>query len=175
MAAFLSPTPTLRFYGTNGHPLAGGFLQTFDQETSQSVATWSDPGMQHANPVQIPLDANGEPSVDGHPVGIFLEEGRSYKYRWYDKHGTLVGEADCIASAQKMLVGKTPIIVYPETGEVGIIKNGIGRDLLKEWHPLIPDSRYLQFKDFGGNVVVSLCDKLQEFLESLEYVPPEDP
>lgn len=171
MAAFLSPTPTLRFYGPNGHPLAGGFLQTFDQETSQSVATWSDPEMQNANPVQIGLDANGEPSVDGHPVGIFLEEGKLYKYRWYDKHGSFVGEADCIASAQKMLIGKAPVIVYPETGEVGIMQNGIGRDLLKNPHNLVPDSRYLQFKDFDGKVVVSLCDALQAWLATEGYTP----
>lgn len=175
MAAFLSPTPTLRFYGTNGQPLAEGWLITYDRETSEPVATWADPEMQNANPVQIGLDANGEPSVDGHPAGIFLEEGRSYKYRWYDKHGALVGEADCIASAQKMLIGKAPVIVYPETGEVGIMQNGIGRDLLKNAHNLVPDSRYLQYRDFNGNVVITLCDKLQEFLEDGRYIPPEDP
>ena len=174
MAAFLSPTPTLRFYGTNGHPRAGGFLQTFDQETSQSVATWSDPDMQHPNPVQIPLDANGEPVVDGVNVGIFLEEGRLYKYRWFDKHGNPVGEADCIASAQKMLIGKAPVIVYPETGEVGILKNGIGRDLLKNPHNLVPDSRYLQYKDFNGDVVITLCDKLKTWLETNGYDPEEE-
>lgn len=81
------------------------------------------------------------------------------------------GEADCIASAQKMLVGKTPIIVYPETGEVGIIKNGIGRDLLKNSHNLVPDTNYLQFKDFDGKVVVTLCDALQSWLEREGYTP----
>ena len=169
MAAFLSPTPTLRFYGTNGHPLAGGSLITYDQQTSQTVATWSDPDMHTPNPVQIPLDANGEPVVDGVNVGIFLEEGKLYKYRWFDKHGRLVGEADCIASAQKMLIGKTPVIVYPDTGEIGIMKNGIGRDLLKNPHPLVPDSRYLKFTQFGDSVVVSLCDALQAWLETEGY------
>lgn len=96
MAAFLSPTPILRFYGTNGHPLANGWLIAYDHETSESVATWADPEMQTPNPVQIGLDANGEPSVDGHRADIFLEEGKIYKYRWYDKHGTLIGEADYI-------------------------------------------------------------------------------
>ena len=169
MAAYLSPTPTLRFYGQNGHPLAGGSLFTYDQQTSQPVATWSDPDMVTPNPVQIPLDANGEPSVDGVPVGIFLEEGKLYKYRWYDKHGTLIGEADCIASAQKMLVGKEPIIVYPETGEVGLMKDSVGREYLKGRRPLVPDSRYLKFTAFGDNVVVSLCDALQAWLASEGY------
>lgn len=169
MAAFLSPTPTLRFYGTNGHPLAGGSLITYDQQTSQAVATWSDPYMQTPNPVQIPLDANGEPVVDGVNVGIFLEEGKLYKYRWFDKHGTQIGEADCIASAQKMLIGKTPVIVYPDTGEVGLEKDSIGREYLKGRHPLVPDSRYLKFTQFGDSVVVSLCDALQAWLSTEGY------
>lgn len=171
MAAFLSPTPTLRFYGTNGHPLANGWLITYDREASEPVATWADPEMQNANPVQIGLDANGEPSVDGHPAGIFLEEGKLYKYRWYDKHGAFVGEADCIASAQKMLTGKTPVIVYPETGEVGLEKDSIGREYLKGRRPLVPDSRYLKFTAFGENVVVSLCGALQDWLEREGYTP----
>lgn len=164
MSAFLSPTPTLRFYGTNGLPLANGWLITYDRETSEPVATWQDPEMRTPNPVQIGLDANGEPSVDGMPVGIFLEEGKLYKYRWYDKLGSLVGEADCIASAQKMLTGKTPVVVYQDTGEVGLEKDSIGREHLKNWHNLVPDSRFLKFMDFGGNVVVSLCDELQAWL-----------
>ena len=169
MAAYLSPTPTLRFYGTDGLPLAEGWLITYDRETSDTVKTYSDPYMQHENPYQIGLDANGEPSVDGHPVGIFLEEGKLYKYRWFDKHGTLVGEADCIASAQKMLTGKTPVIVYPETGEVGLEKNSVGREYLKGRRPLVPDSRYLKFNAFGDDVVVSLCDALQSWLETQGY------
>lgn len=171
MAAFLSPTPILRFYGTNGHPLANGWIITYNSDTSEPVATWADPEMQTTNPVQIGIDANGEPSVDGHPVGIFLEEGRSYKYRWYDKYGAFVGEADCIASAQKMLIGKAPVIVYPETGEVGIMQNGIGRDLLKNPHNLVPDTNYLQFKDFNGDVVITLCNKLQKWLDDEGYDP----
>lgn len=171
MAAFLSPTPTLHFYGTNGHPLAGGYLITYDQQTSQAVATWSDIDMTTPNQVQIPLDANGAPSVNGVPVSIFLEEGKLYKYRWFDKHGSQIGEADCIASAQKMLVGKAPVIVYPDTGEVGIMQNGIGKDLLKNPHNLVPDSRYLQLKDFNGDVVITLCDALQAWLETEGYTP----
>jgi hypothetical protein len=38
-------------------------------------------------------------------------------------------------------------------------------------HDLIPDSRFLKFTDFAGDVVVSLCDKLQNFLTSGGYVP----
>lgn len=33
------------------------------------------------------------------------------------------------------------------------------------------DTNYLQFKDFGGNVVVSLCDALQAWLTTEGYTP----
>ena len=47
----------------------------------------------------------------------------------------------------------------------------IGRDKFKNGHDLIPDYRFLKFTDFAGDVVVSLCDKLQNFLTIGGYVP----
>lgn len=171
MAAFLSPSPTLRFYGTNGKPLAGGILIAYDTQLSQPVATWADNAMTTKNPVSIRLDANGSPSNNGVPVGVFLEEGRVYKYRWFDNIGNLVGEADCVASAQKMLIGKAPVIVYPDTGEVGLKFDSIGKEYLKNHHNLVPDARYLKFKDFNGSVVVTLSDALQAWLETEGFTP----
>ena len=123
--------------------------------------------MTAENPSQLDLNANGEPSVSGVPVSIFLENGRLYKYRWFDKHGTQIGEVDGISST--MLVGRSPIIVYPETREISIIPNSIGRDLLKNWHRFVPDSKYLQFKDFNGTVVITLSNALQNWLETEGY------
>ena len=131
MAAFLSPTPTLRFYGTNGHPLANGWLITYDSSTSQPRATWSDKDKTTANPVQIPLDANGEPVVNGVNVGIYLDVGRSYKYRWFDKHGTPIGEMDGITSGL-LQNGLRPILVDEETGDISIEDKSIGIEKLED-------------------------------------------
>lgn len=99
MSASLSPSPRLRFFGTDGAPLAGGFLITYDNEDSQPVATYNDAGMAAENPAQLPLDANGEPSYEGIPRNVFLENGKFYKFKWFDKDGNLVGSCDNIGAS----------------------------------------------------------------------------
>lgn len=94
MSAHLSPSPKLRFFGKDGKPLAGGKLITYLSGTSDTLATWADAGMNANNPVEIELDANGEPSYNGNSVLVYLEDGISYKFRWFDKNGGFVDEAD---------------------------------------------------------------------------------
>ena len=93
MSAHLSPSPLLRFFGQDGKPLSGGFLITYDYQTSSPRATWADAAMTSRNPVQIPLDANGSPSINGHSVNLYLEDGASYHYRWFSSDGSPVGNA----------------------------------------------------------------------------------
>lgn len=99
MQAHLSPSPKLRFYGRDGKPLSGGYLITYDYTTSRTCSTWADAGMTTRNPVQISLDANGEPSQNGNPVYVFLEEGRRYKFRWFDSEMNLVGSIQPVQTA----------------------------------------------------------------------------
>ncbi len=97
MQAHLSPSPKLRFYGTDGKPLSGGYLITYDYTTSRTCSTWADADMTTRNPFQIQLDANGEPSQNGNPVYVFLEEGRRYKFRLFDSEMNPVG---CVQPVQ---------------------------------------------------------------------------
>lgn len=99
MQAHLSPSPKLRFYGTDGKPLSGGYLITYDYTTSRTCSTWADAGMTTRNPFQIQLDANGEPSQNGNPVYVFLEEGRRYKFRWFDSEMNPVGSIQPVQTA----------------------------------------------------------------------------
>lgn len=99
MQAHLSPSPKLRFYGTDGKPLSGGYLITYDYTTSRTCSTWADADMTTRNPVQISLDANGEPSQNGNPVYVFLEEGRRYKFRWFDSEMNQVGSIQPVQTA----------------------------------------------------------------------------
>ena len=78
MSAHLSPSPKLRFFGKDGKPLAGGKLITYLSGTPDTLATWADAGMNANNPVEIELDANGEPSYNGNSVLVYLEDGISY-------------------------------------------------------------------------------------------------
>ncbi|MBO4712566.1 MAG: hypothetical protein J5615_01570 [Fibrobacter sp.] len=98
MEAFLSPSPKLRFYGRDGKPLSGGYLFTYDYVTSTPVSTFADADMSTRNPVQIQLDANGEPSNNGQPVSIFLIKNKRYKFAWYDSEGNLIDEVEPVQS-----------------------------------------------------------------------------
>ena len=100
MQATLSPSPKLRFYGRDGKPLSGGFLVTYDYNTSRPCSTWADSGMTTRNPSQIGLDANGEPSQNGEPVYVFLEEGRRYKFSWFDSEMNLIDSLQPVLTAQ---------------------------------------------------------------------------
>lgn len=94
MAAMLSPSPKLRFYGRDGKPLSGGYLFTYDYVTSTPVSTFADADMSTRNPVQIQLDANGEPSNNGQPVSIFLIKDKRYKFAWYDSEGNFIDKVE---------------------------------------------------------------------------------
>jgi hypothetical protein len=50
--------------------------------------------MTTPNPVQLSLNANGEPCVNGNAVGVYLENGKMYKFIWFDKHGEPIGDSE---------------------------------------------------------------------------------
>ena len=63
MATNLSPAPKLQFFGSDGSPLAGGKLYSYEAGTSTPLATYTDSTgtTENANPVI--LDARGEAGV----------------------------------------------------------------------------------------------------------------
>lgn len=153
--------PVMQFLDENGHPLNGGRLCTYVAGTNTPVATFNDVNLSVENPVEIPLDDTGS------TCDVYLEDGKAYKFIVKDKNGVKFWTKDYVTSYQRTLVGSFPVFVDQETGKICIEKQGITRDLLSNWHNLIPDSRYLKFTDFNGKVVVSLCNDLQTFLANL--------
>ena len=161
-------SPVLHFDDENGHPLVGGKLYTYVAGTSTPVVTFADDsGSMNTNPVI--LNERGE-------CRLFLEEGKGYKFVLKDCNDVTIWSADRIYPQIRFVAEGEGAIGTEETTEGGVttlrvyIKpNSICRDLLYNHHNLIPDSRYLQFKDFGGKVVVSLCDALQAWLRTEGY------
>lgn len=73
MAYSLAPFIKQRFFDTNGDPLAGGLLYTYQSGTTTPQATYTDStgGTANANPVV--LDANGE-------ANVWTDVSLSYKF-----------------------------------------------------------------------------------------------
>lgn len=61
--ASLTPSPYMQFFATDGTPLAGGLLYTYNAGTTTPLATYTDStgNTENTNPVQ--LDSRGEAAV----------------------------------------------------------------------------------------------------------------
>lgn len=73
MTMSLSPNFRQRFFDSNGNPLAGGKLYTYQAGTSTPQATYTDSGGGTPNANPVVLDANGE-------ADVWLDPSLSYKF-----------------------------------------------------------------------------------------------
>lgn len=174
MARAFPPAFCQQFFDENGKPLAAGKLYTYIAGSSTPVLTYKEiigdsPANQNTNP--IILDSAGY-------AKFVLEDDKAYKLVLKDKNDALKGTWDNVTQFFGIYIsGEFPVHVEEKGSipghsfEVSLLPNGIGRNLLKNYHNLVPDSRYLQFKDFGGNVVVTLSDALQSWLSTEGYTP----
>ena len=155
-------SPNFQVLGDSGKPLVGGFIEVYlhnDHSESGKVITKQDfDGTD--NEFKVVLNSLGM-------AKILVESGKSYDVFCYDSYGALKWSR--INLEKVLLSADYPIVIDVENDRIYIAENGIGRNLLKNCHNLVPDDRYLQFKDFDGNVVVTLCDALQSWLESEGY------
>ena len=71
--ASLSPTPKLQFFGTDGLPLVGGKLYTYEAGTTTPIATYTDNTESSLNTNPVILDSSGQASV-------WLVDTTAYKY-----------------------------------------------------------------------------------------------
>jgi len=61
--ASLSPTPKLQFFGTDGLPLVGGKLYTYQAGTTTPIATYTDYTGVTLNTNPVILDSAGQANV----------------------------------------------------------------------------------------------------------------
>ena len=168
----LSPAvlPILHCDDLKGNPLVNGRLYTYIAGTSTPASTYENEYGTALNTNPIVLDMRGE-------CRLWLKDGMKYKLVLKDRYDNPIWEIDNVNSLLKFDIeeGDNCIAVsYDIVDGVKVLRisikpHSIGREQLKNFHNLVPDSRYLQFKDFGGKVVVSLCDGLQAWLESEGY------
>lgn len=83
--------PIMHFDDDKGHPLADGFLFTYEAGTSKDIATYkSKDGAK--NPVKIQLDSRGE-------CEIWLDPKKSYKFILKSADGSYVREEDNVTAS----------------------------------------------------------------------------
>lgn len=160
--------PNFQFVDINGKPLVGGWIEVFLHNTTTPYITKADfEGTD--NPFKVVLDSKGM-------AVVIADDANAYDVLVYGKDGGLFWSASNVTiSTYANVIGEGAIDVndvgdIPNRELVITIKpNSIGRDLLKNHHNLVPDTNYLKFKDFGGNVVVTLCDDLKQWLEDNGY------
>lgn len=71
--ASLSPTPKLQFFGTDGLPLVGGKLYTYQAGTTTPIATYTDNTQASLNTNPVILDSAGQ-------ANVWLVDTTTYKY-----------------------------------------------------------------------------------------------
>ena len=118
-----------QFFNSNGNPLSGGFIYTYEAGTSTPQATYTTNAgnIQHSNPIQ--LDAAGR--VPGGEIWITF--GASYKFVIKDKDNVLIGTYDNIAGFYGNVVqdytgtGTQTVFALPAgvTGVYNIFINGV--------------------------------------------------
>ena len=86
----LSPPPKLQFFDSNGDPLAGGLLYTYEAGSTTPLATYTDSTGVSANTNPIVLDSRGE-------ANVWLGT-ESYKLALYTSAGVLIWTVDNIST-----------------------------------------------------------------------------
>ena len=160
--------PNFQFVDINGKPLVGGWIEVYLHNTTTPYITKADfDGTD--NPFKVVLNSKGM-------AVVIAEDANAYDVLVYGKDGGLFWSASNVTISTYANVRGEGAIDVSDVGDIPnreivitIKPNSIGRDLLKNHHNLVPDTNYLQFKDFGGNVVVTLCDDLKQWLEDNGY------
>lgn len=120
MTATVAVFPKFRAFDSNGVPLAGGLLYTYQAGTTTPQATYTDQSAtsQNANPVV--LDASGSASV-------WLGSGLSYKFVLKDSAGNTQWTADNVTDpASSVLAQIASTTAGQGAGLVGFAPSGTG-------------------------------------------------
>ena len=91
MTILLAPLPIQSFRDSNGNPLAGGLLYTYQAGTSTLQSTYTDATGATPNANPVVLNSRGEASV-------WLTSAQAFKLVLQDSYGVLIWSVDQVAS-----------------------------------------------------------------------------
>lgn len=118
MTFFPCPPARLYFHDGNGHPLSGGTLSTYINNSSTPIQTYRDGLGTAKNPVTITLDDRGE-------ARVFLDPRIVYRLVVRDRIGATVIEQDgiCVPSGDGEGGGTIGVNVKSDDGTVSVVSS----------------------------------------------------
>ena len=130
MTILLAPLPIQSFRDSNGNPLAGGLLYTYQAGTSTLQSTFTDASGATPNANPVVLNSRGEASV-------WLTSAQAFKLVLQDSYGVLIWSVDQVASGASSgansdissLTGLTTALSIAQGG-TGAITANAGADAL---------------------------------------------
>ena len=147
MTATLSPFPVFRAFDSNGAPLAGGKLFTYQAGTSTPLYTYVNQsetvGSQNTNPVI--LDSSGQ-------ANVWLGSAYAYKLVLVDKDNVPQWSVDNIESTQDLI--NAVYINFANTSDVSQgdalvgVKSVLTGGVARTQHEKNADT--ISIQDFGG-------------------------
>lgn len=136
----LSPTPKLQFFTSNGVPLVGGKLYSYQAGTLTPLATYADSTGNTANPNPTILDSRGE-------ANVWLSSS-SYKFVLKDSNDVLIWTVDNISTPQALITAlQNNLAASSGSSLVGFIQSGAGAVATTVQTKL---RETLSVKDFGA-------------------------
>lgn len=137
---YILPSDT-QMLSHNGKPLTGGHVEVYMAGTDEKYITYCDFDGT-VNPFSILIPSDGRLTVLG-------DNDLSYDYYVYDSHHNLVFSRKNVHTNESITDGS------------------VGVSQLKAYKELVPDNKYVKFTDIDGvHIIVSLTDKLQQWLSS---------
>ena len=112
----ISPQPKLQFFDSNGDPLSGGKLYSYDAGTTTPRATYTDSTGSIANANPVILDTRGEASV--------WMDSSPYKLSLYTASNVLVWTVDGLNGGDQATLAK--LAASGGSALVGFIQSGTG-------------------------------------------------
>src|SRR5438046_1347277 len=103
MAVHFSPIGNgFQFLGTNGLPLVGGLLYTYDTGTATPRATYTRVGAGTPNANPIVLATDGRIATE-----VWLTEAIAYRFQLYTALGTLIATYDDIYGINDLVIASS--------------------------------------------------------------------
>lgn len=134
-ATSLAPQPKFTALDSNGDPLVGAFLYTYETGTTTPKETWTDATKSTPNPNPIILDSYGQANV------WIDSSGGAYRLKLLDAEGDTIWTVDGIEDLASAPFSSLGVITNPVKSDQFLVKDGADGTI-----------KTMDIEDLNGNV-----------------------